>query len=257
MRKDLCPLRTFSHPRLRGVLPGLLWNETAIEVDKRIFSCCGGEGQIVFAEGALNCPLRQRLKRIRAVSSEFQQRYLSVIEKLPKLTPFELGQTLEWLAKLEKGGSAKGFVFERKEENEPSVLWTIRLMATWRFDIDIIWHEIGRDSLGSFFAKLEKIKLAPLALVGTEVPLWKEGVSEEIASIVNACEKYLIPLSISFGYFKKEMNAKTKGHTTLAANYQRELQNLRAKLPLTWLDRASLSRIHTTTENPSQYGAEW
>lgn len=252
-----CVLSILKDPRLGGVLPGLLAVADGFELAQGAFQCCDGSGLRATSSGArVSCDLRARMRRLSILASRYHQKYCRVdngsswpgpvLEPAPRF----LRATLERLAAIAKGDSAKGLMYQLpvKDAHRYS-LWSVALMATWRFGFDVRILDLADTSaLNDLNSSDRGVEAPSIVLIDQAGQLWDQQRADRFELAVGLAYRAAIPLWIAW---QASSNTGPSAPTTtshVGQAFAARLTRIKTKAPLEWLDASTRSKLHAVCE---------
>lgn len=255
-----CVLPLLSDPRLGGVLPGLRAVAGGFEFAEGAFQCCAGTGLRADPSGARrSCELRARMRRLSVLASRYEQSQCRVegggcpwpgpaLEPAPRF----LRAALERLAAIVQGQSHKGLMYQLPAKGAARYsLWTVALMATWRFGFDVRILDL-RDAqalqvLTSGSNTSAAVDAPPvLVLVDQAGQLWDQQHADRFELAVGLAYRSRLPLWIAWQALT-ETPASAQGGTTPTKHVGQalaaRLARIKARAPMSWVDAATRRKL--------------
>lgn len=247
-----CPLDHLSFQGLSNPFPGIRFAKNRPELEKHLFTCCGGQGMFFLQDEncMVQCQLRSRLTKLQDFVEKFEQRWKD--QSFPRTMSLEAEtKAKRWMVDFLSNRETKGFCLSRKH-TIPSMLWAIGGMAIWRFNIDIIWINLGLEDLPSILKQITASKRTSLCFIEQEEHMWKHH--EALECIVSWCENAGFPLWIDFLRQPSAPNVSKLAslspfHEQLRLQVSTHIETTHNRLPLYWVDDFCKSRLRTICHN--------
>ncbi|MBC61306.1 MAG: hypothetical protein CMP11_02535 [Zetaproteobacteria bacterium] len=245
-----CTLEKLSQAQITEPLAFLNKLNCNYEIDEKEFSCCFGSGlkpRKKMSQGVSYCPIKQRLFYTKQILNKFYQTW-GITTKIPELKPEQFKTYWQWLVCYKHRLTYKGYAFKQENLiNKPSTLWTVALLASWRFGFPVHIHTSGKHQLNDIFLFHEKLvkdkKTNPIVLWEQPTGLWNLKSKEEFSFIISWCEKSLWPLWVCLSENSESTHLAQKSKTM--KDLHKRIKMRKEKNPLFWLSEDSRSKLES------------
>lgn len=244
-----CVMRSLENPMLNGILLGLDVRDHDLHVLPDLFPCCKGEGSRhdERQNAMLRCALKVRFEKTFRVLESFY-RHWGADQRPPHfISPARSARILSDVSAVLKGNKPQAHLLKGEKE-KPSELYAMALACTWRFGVDVHVANFTKDHSNALFPSEEILASGrPLALFIEQVDgLWEAQTANQFEALVALAYRANAYLWVEF---LEATPVTDTSHSTKAA-FRRRIAELKARSPLSFLERSCTSRLETMCALP-------